>query len=61
MWSGYLTEQQVDDVEHHVEGELGGEEREKPLRGVHVSLQPHVEEVGVQVRDVLLDTNGTKQ
>lgn len=29
--SGYLEEQQVDDVEDHAEGELGSEEREKPL------------------------------
>src|SRR4029434_483298 len=55
-WRGYLTQQQVDDVEHHVEGELGGEKREKPLRRIHMGLQTHVQEVGVQVRDVLLDT-----
>ena len=41
-------------MEHHVEGELGCEEREEPLRGVHMSLQTHVQEVVIQVWDVLL-------
>lgn len=50
----HLAQQQVDDVEDHVEWELGGEEGEEPLGGVHVRLQTHVEEVSVQIRDVFL-------
>lgn len=50
----HLTQQQVDDVEDHVERELGCEEREEPLGGVHVRLQPHVQEVSVQIWDVFL-------
>ena len=54
MQGAHLTEQQVDDVEDHVERELGREEGEEPLGGVHVGLQTHVQEVAVQVRKVLL-------
>lgn len=50
----HLTQEQVDDVEHHVERELGSEERQKPLRGVHVCFEADVQEVVVQVRNVLL-------
>lgn len=35
----YLTQQQVSDVENHTQGELGSEEGEEPLGGVHVCLQ----------------------
>lgn len=55
----YLTQQQVNDMEDHVQRELGCEEREEPLRGVHMSLQAHIQEVGVQVWDVLLFNTGS--
>lgn len=41
-------------MEDHVKRELGCEEGEKPLRGVHVSLQTHVQEMVVKVWYVLL-------
>lgn len=41
----YLTQQQVSDVENHTQGELGSEEGEEPLGGVHVCLQVHRLEV----------------
>lgn len=41
-------------MEDHVEWELGCEEGEEPLGGVHVCLQTHVEEVSVQIRDIFL-------
>lgn len=50
----HLAQQQVDDMEDHVERELGCEEGEEPLGGVHVRLQTHVEEVSVQIWDVFL-------
>lgn len=46
-------------MEDHVEGELGREEREEPLGGVHVRLQPHVQEVSVQIRDAFLSETHT--
>ena len=51
----YLTEQQVSDVENHAQGELGSEEGEKPLRGVHVCLQVELLEVGPQVWKLFLE------
>lgn len=35
----YLTQQQVSDVENHTQWELGSEEGEEPLGGIHVCLQ----------------------
>lgn len=49
-----LTQQQVDDMEDHVKRELGCEESEEPLRGIHVGLQTHVHEVVVQVGKIFL-------
>lgn len=50
----HLAQQQVNDMEDHVERELGCKEGEEPLGGVHVRLQTHVEEVSVQIWDVFL-------
>lgn len=50
----YLTEQQVSDVENHAEGELGSEERQEPLGGIHVRLQVQLLEVGPQVWKLFL-------
>ena len=41
-------------MEHHKEGELGGEEGEEPLGREHVGLQPQVHEVVEQVRELVL-------
>lgn len=41
-------------MEDHVKRKLGGEEGEEPLRGVHVSLQTHIQEMVVQVWDIFL-------
>lgn len=41
-------------MEHHAQGELGREEREEPLGGVHVSLQVQLLEVGPQVWKLVL-------
>lgn len=49
-----LTQQQVDDMEDHVKRELGCEECEEPLRGVHVGLQTHVHKVVEQVGEIFL-------
>lgn len=50
----YLTEKQVSDVEHHAQGELGSEEGEEPLGGVHVRLQVKFLEMGPQVWKLFL-------
>lgn len=50
----YLAEQQVSDVEHHAQGELGSEEGKKPLGGIHVRLQVQLLEVGPQVWKLFL-------
>ena len=50
----YLAEQQVGDVEHHAQGELGSEEGKKPLGGIHVRLQVQLLEVGPQVWKLFL-------
>lgn len=50
----YLAEQQVSDVENHAKGELGSEEGEEPLGGVHVCLQVQLLEVRPQVRKLFL-------
>ena len=50
----YLTEQQVSDVENHAEGELGCEQGEEPLGGIHVCLQVQLLEVGPQVWKLFL-------
>lgn len=50
----HLTEQQVNDVKHHVERKLGCEEREEPLGGVHVRFQTYSKEVRVQIWNVFL-------
>lgn len=41
-------------MEDHVKRELGCEESEEPLGGVHMSLQAHVQEVVVQVWNIFL-------
>lgn len=41
-------------MEDHAEGELGGEEGEEPLRGVHVGLQVQLLEVAPQLWKLLL-------
>ena len=51
----YLEQEEVHDVEDHVERELGGEESEEPLRGVHVGLQAQLQEVVPQVRQLVLE------
>lgn len=48
-------------MEDHVEGELGCEESEEPLRGVHVSLQAHIQEMVVQVWYIFLEQTRWKQ
>lgn len=50
----YLTQQQVNDMEDHVERELGSEKCEKPLGGVHVCFKAYIQEVVVQVWNRLL-------
>ena len=40
-----LEHEDVKDPKDEEEWELGGEEGEEPLAGVHVSLQPHVLEM----------------
>lgn len=57
----YLAEQKISDVENHTEGELGGEEGEEPLGGIHVSLQVQLLEVGPQVRKLFLGEQNVKQ
>lgn len=52
----HLTQQQVSDVEDHAEGELGSEEGQEPLRGVHMSLQIQILEVRPQIWELLLHT-----
>lgn len=48
-------------MEDHVQRELGCEEGEEPLRGIHVSLQTHVQEMVVKVWYVfLLETERKK-
>lgn len=56
-----LAQQQVDYMEDHVEGELGCEESEEPLWGVHVSLQAHIQEMVVQVWYIFLEQTRWKQ
>ena len=41
-------------MEDHVKRELGCEEGEEPLRGVHVSFQTHVQEMVVKVWYIFL-------
>ena len=41
-------------MEDHVKRELGCEEGEEPLRGVHMSLQTHIQEMVVQVWYIFL-------
>jgi len=41
-------------MKHHVKGELGCEEGEEPLRGVHMSLQTHVQEMVVEIWNIFL-------
>lgn len=48
-------------MEDHVEGELGCEECEEPLWGVHVSLQAHIQEMVVQVWYIFLEQTRWKQ
>ncbi len=50
----YLTQQKVYDVKDHVKRELGREEREEPLGGVHVRFQTQIQEVCVQVWNAFL-------
>lgn len=50
----YLTQQEVYDMKNHVEREFGCEEREEPLRGVHVCFQTQVQKMCVQVWNVFL-------
>lgn len=50
----YLKEKQVSDVENHAQGELGSEEGEEPLGGVHVCLQVKFLEMGPQVWKLFL-------
>ena len=45
----HVTQEEVEYMEHHEEWELGGEERQEPLRSKHVSLQSHVHEVLKQI------------
>src|SRR4029434_843555 len=61
VWETYLTEQQIGDVEDHAERELGGEEREEPLGGVHVGLQIQLLEVRPQLRQLLLPGQGERE
>lgn len=42
-------------MEDHVKRELGCEEGKEPLRGVHVSLEAHIQEMVVQIRYVFLE------
>lgn len=56
-WFVYLTQQQVGDVEDHAEGELGSEEGQEPLGGVHMSLQIQILEVRPQIWELLLHTH----
>ena len=41
-------------MEDHVKRELGCEEGEEPLRGVHMSLQTHIQEMVVQIWNIFL-------
>lgn len=41
-------------MEDHVKRELGCEEGEEPLGGVHMSLQTHIQEMVVQIRNIFL-------
>lgn len=41
-------------MEDHVKRELGCEEGEEPLRGIHMSLQAHIQEMVVKVWYVFL-------
>lgn len=48
-------------MEDHVKRELGCEEGEEPLGGVHVCLQTHIQEMGVQVWYIFLFETERKQ
>lgn len=50
----HLAQEQVNDVEDHVEREFCGEERKEPLGGIHVCLEAYIQEVVVQVGDAFL-------
>ncbi len=52
-----LTQQKVYDVKDHVKRELGREEREEPLGGVHVRFQTQIQEVCVQVWNAIPATH----
>lgn len=52
----HLTQQQVGDVEDHAEGELGSEEGQEPLGGIHMSLQVQILEMSPQIWELLLHT-----
>lgn len=41
-------------MEDHVKRELGCEQSEEPLRGIHMSLQTHIQEMVVQVWYIFL-------
>lgn len=57
----YLAEQQVSDVENHAEGELGREEGEEPLGGIHVCLQVELLEVGPKIWKLFLWEQNEKE
>ena len=50
----YVAEVDVHDPEYHGDGELDGEDGEKPLGGVHVGLHPLLEEVAMKTLHILL-------
>ncbi|EDL39339.1 mCG1051112 [Mus musculus] len=53
-WTLYLTQQKVNDVEHHAEWKLGSKESEEPLGCIHMSFQVQITEVAVQVWQLFL-------
>lgn len=48
-------------MKDHAEGELGSEEGQEPLRGIHMSLQIQILEMRPQIWKLLLHTRRKKQ
>jgi len=57
--SGYLAEKEIKYVIDDEERKLGREQRQKPLRGVHVSGETEVHKVIKQIRQLFLHVHRT--
>ncbi len=52
----YLTQKQINNMKDHGQGEFCREESQKPLRGVHVSLNVQLVQMRIKIRNVILKT-----